>query len=258
MKKLILRYLVLIIGHLLSMQVISAQDQGVLVEFRFESSRYRNNESLIATATQSKYVTSPIDSAIKTTSGNITNKDIKSIQIGSNIEKSELYMTSTNNFGSIYYPTWQDVSIVIDSLPDINWQIVSGSNKMIGPYNCEKAEAIFRGTEIVAYFAPEVPINFGPWKFKNLPGLILEVQVKNSPLGEHWYATKIVYPYIISESIALDKKDKKSMTFREYIVSTEKKFTDKLTRAMSRLPAGVQVTKSAGVRTAIEKKYEWE
>ncbi|KGO08779.1 hypothetical protein KS04_19695 [Elizabethkingia miricola] len=40
---------------------------------------------------------------------------------------------------------------------------------------CYKATAIFRGSNIVAYFTKEIPYPTGPYKFGGLPGLILEV-----------------------------------------------------------------------------------
>lgn len=43
-------------------------------------------------------------------------------------------------------------------------------------YLCYKATTKFRGREYEVYFAPEIPINEGPWKLYGLPGLILEAK----------------------------------------------------------------------------------
>jgi GLPGLI family protein len=43
-------------------------------------------------------------------------------------------------------------------------------------YPCQKASLRFRGRNYEAWFAAQIPINDGPWKFFGLPGLILKVQ----------------------------------------------------------------------------------
>lgn len=52
------------------------------------------------------------------------------------------------------------------------WTIHNDTCKILN-YLCYKATTKFRGREYVVYFAPEIPINEGPWKLYGLPGLIL-------------------------------------------------------------------------------------
>ncbi len=59
--------------------------------------------------------------------------------------------------------------------PDFNW-VISDETKKIGPYECKKAEATFRGRNWTAWYTEEIPVSEGPWKFAGLPGLILMVQ----------------------------------------------------------------------------------
>lgn len=54
------------------------------------------------------------------------------------------------------------------------WKLVDDS-KMINGYNCKKATIIFEGREWIAWYAVEIPVNVGPYKFYDLPGLILEL-----------------------------------------------------------------------------------
>ncbi|MBR1789812.1 MAG: GLPGLI family protein, partial [Bacteroidaceae bacterium] len=42
-------------------------------------------------------------------------------------------------------------------------------------HRCQKATCRFRGRDFVAWFATDVPIKGGPWKFGGLPGCILKV-----------------------------------------------------------------------------------
>ncbi len=61
---------------------------------------------------------------------------------------------------------------------DINpqeWDLSSDSTKSILGYKCQKATCTFRGREWTAWFALDIPISDGPWKFCGLPGLIMEV-----------------------------------------------------------------------------------
>lgn len=55
-----------------------------------------------------------------------------------------------------------------------NWKIEKEA-KSIKDYKVQKATTTFAGREYVAWFAPEIPISDGPYKFNGLPGLILEI-----------------------------------------------------------------------------------
>ncbi|KAF5037770.1 hypothetical protein DSECCO2_561170 [anaerobic digester metagenome] len=52
------------------------------------------------------------------------------------------------------------------------WTIESDTCRILN-YLCNKATAKFRGREYEVYFAPDIPVNEGPWKLYGLPGLIL-------------------------------------------------------------------------------------
>jgi GLPGLI family protein len=57
--------------------------------------------------------------------------------------------------------------------PEIHWNIAD-STKKIGNYTCSKATAHFRGRDYTAWFTPQIPVPYGPWKLVGLPGLILQ------------------------------------------------------------------------------------
>jgi len=58
---------------------------------------------------------------------------------------------------------------------NFQWQIESDTREILS-YTCQKAVADFRGRHYEAWFAPDLPLNDGPWKFSGLPGLILYVE----------------------------------------------------------------------------------
>lgn len=70
-----------------------------------------------------------------------------------------------------------------DSLNSQEWNIESDSVKIILDHECQKATCGFRGRQWTAWFALDVPISDGPWKFCGLPGLIMEVYDK----GKQYY-----------------------------------------------------------------------
>lgn len=65
--------------------------------------------------------------------------------------------------------------IGFEDLPKMTW-VIGNKTKMIMSYLCNNASTSFRGRKYEAWFTKEIPINIGPWKFNNLPGLILEIR----------------------------------------------------------------------------------
>lgn len=61
-----------------------------------------------------------------------------------------------------------------ENLPVQDWILYDDTLTIAGQL-CQKAVCRFRGRDFTAWFAPEIPISDGPWKFGGLPGLILKV-----------------------------------------------------------------------------------
>jgi GLPGLI family protein len=62
-----------------------------------------------------------------------------------------------------------------DELGILPWKISESTDTILN-YSCQKATLSFRGRNYIAWFAAEIPVNDGPWKFMGLPGLILKVE----------------------------------------------------------------------------------
>lgn len=60
-----------------------------------------------------------------------------------------------------------------EPLDEIQWEI-SDSTKTVLGYDCMMAKANYHGRNWTVWFAPDIPIQEGPWKLTGLPGLILE------------------------------------------------------------------------------------
>ena len=62
-----------------------------------------------------------------------------------------------------------------EPMPVFNWTITDTTGVWCG-YTTIKAVCHFRGRDYEAWFAPDIPVSRGPWKFYGLPGLILIVK----------------------------------------------------------------------------------
>lgn len=57
---------------------------------------------------------------------------------------------------------------------ELNW-IIHPEKREIKGYTVQKATTTYGGRNWTAWFAPEIPLNFGPHVFQGLPGLIIKV-----------------------------------------------------------------------------------
>lgn len=78
-----------------------------------------------------------------------------------------------------------------EKTPVINW-VITDETKKIKEYNCHKATTHFRGRNYIVWFTTEIPIVDGPWKFKGLPGLIVDLADDKKQV--RIYAEIIEYP----------------------------------------------------------------
>lgn len=66
----------------------------------------------------------------------------------------------------------------IQDIDDLNWEILPETKEVAG-FVAKKAKASFSGRDYTAWFTTEIPISEGPYKFRGLPGLILEISDNN-------------------------------------------------------------------------------
>lgn len=79
--------------------------------------------------------------------------------------------TTVHDFLSSQYYVYED------DLNPQDWNIEDSTKTVLG-HECQKATCNFRGRQWTAWFATDVPISDGPWKFGGLPGLVMEVYDK--------------------------------------------------------------------------------
>lgn len=114
---------------------------------------------------------------------------------------------------------------VIENIPNFNWKI-DDETKKIGDYNCQKATCTFRGRNYIAWFASEISVDAGPYKFQGLPGLILEVVDDKNLIS--FTAVSITYPF--NDSIPINPKYTPEPITRDEYVKMANESMDKLSK----------------------------
>ena len=59
-----------------------------------------------------------------------------------------------------------------EKIEPIDWKYLDGDIVILG-HDCLKAEGMFRGHKWTVWFTPDVPMEYGPWKLRGMPGIIL-------------------------------------------------------------------------------------
>ena len=59
---------------------------------------------------------------------------------------------------------------------EFNWKIDNNATGVVLGMKCKRATCRYAGRDYEAWFAPEIPISNGPYKFGGLPGLIVKLQ----------------------------------------------------------------------------------
>ena len=101
------------------------------------------------------------------------------MNINENIHKKEtLYVAKNFADGSLsVFDKWyNEDGTYREPLDEMKWTIVEDSTKKVLGYERIMATTDYHGRSWKAWFTPEIPLHDGPWKFRNLPGLILKAE----------------------------------------------------------------------------------
>lgn len=159
----------------------------------------------------------------------------RSMSIGDSSNDLEFAILHVNGDGERYFSAENNVSlwahdvfgrdvILVDTINSMDWTITKETKK-IGKYKVIKATknkvlTNKRIIEIVAWFAPEIPNNYGPLGYYGLPGLILELQGRDFII----FATKVKFK---KKSLHIEKPSKGDyMVKKEYDVYVDKAARD--------------------------------
>jgi GLPGLI family protein len=112
------------------------------------------------------------------------NDSDKSYKIASALVKAEhiYYVDKVKNIRLINKHVYGKLYLVENEFDNLNWTL-NNERKKIGNYNCFKATTFIvinnskgeYNKKIIAWYAPELALNFGPKGYGGLPGMILEL-----------------------------------------------------------------------------------
>ena len=115
----------------------------------------------------------------------------------------------------------EDLGYYTEPLSEMQWTIVEDSTATVLGYECVMAESDYHGRHWKAWFTPEIPMSFGPWKLHGLPGLILKAEANG---GFSFLATglehtdRIMSPMYLKEDYSKVER-KKALENAEYYVN---------------------------------------
>lgn len=91
-------------------------------------------------------------------------------------QREVLYISIEDKTISTLYRSFSDSPMPFyqEDIPPIAWAMGQEKKQVLG-YECRQATARYRGRSYTAWFAPDIPLPLGPWRFGKLPGLILEI-----------------------------------------------------------------------------------
>jgi len=148
--------------------------------------------------------------------------------------------------------------LVKDTYTNFKWNI-SDETKTIAGILCTKATVLYRGREWAAWFAPDIPLPFGPWKLHGLPGLIVEVHDATNKFTMR--AIKIEY----TRSDLFDKDFKtliqtintEPITMQQFLKDADEAINNGISKRNSENSGGT-ITRIPIPRSGEELIYEWE
>ncbi|WP_282086597.1 GLPGLI family protein [Aquimarina algiphila] len=168
------------------------------------------------------------------------NGNTRNVVIGrKNLTPSFFYNTRSEfYFRQIFY---DETLLVKEDKYQLQW-ILHKEIIKIGGFNCQKATTNFRGRTYTAWFTNQIPVPFGPWKFKGLSGLILEIYDADKVF--HITTSKIKINKSNKSNIIFDKKQlENAITIPNYLNKKRQLVNAELAKLASRMPKGFKVQK---------------
>ncbi len=184
MKKIILFFIIIII---ISNYVHS--QTSIEVEYVFNDNASIYNSKLIFTDSISLFTI--YDTKIEEKENEIINTK-KTMSIKSFKPKSQNRILLQSDGDSLIYFNMnlgKKFYTVNEPKIKLNW-VLGKETKTILNFKCNSAKVKFRDKEYIAYYTTEIPINGGPWKFRGLPGLILEIKSLDNKIDFRVYSIK--------------------------------------------------------------------
>ncbi|MHA3789526.1 GLPGLI family protein [Flavobacterium hauense] len=177
------------------------------------------------------------------------------------VADDDYYKIDRNKKEVLFYDNiMSNKMLVRDTYPELIWQITD-ETKTVAGLSCIKAVTNFRGREWIAWFAPEVPLAFGPWKLQGLPGIILEAYDSTNK-----YTMKAIkVEYKKSDMVSKDftkiyeTMNSKPMSYQKFLQDNEEAMDNAHAEIAQKLKGmGGTITRTPVPRSGEELSFEWE
>lgn len=147
--------------------------------------------------------------------------------------------------------------LIEDIYPLHNWTVTSESKNISG-YKCLKATTNYRGRVWDAWFTPDIPLPYGPWKLCGLPGLIIEA---TEDTGKYTFRVEnIEYKRaeIFDREFAslVKTRNREPIPIKDFIRNNDEFHLNARAEMKKQWPDGVY--SPINLRHGYELKYEWE
>lgn len=182
-------FIALVIPAILSVMPLSAQKAHIKVGYDYDVStggQVRKNDYILLSGKEGSIFYNPTALWM-----DINSKDDAACQaygaMASALQEAGRWDEVPNRTASIYvfkdfekqlqtvYDDYSDqFAKYNEPLQEMQWEVIADSAKIILGYECLMAKTAYHGRDWTAWFAPEIPVHDGPWKFAGLPGLILK------------------------------------------------------------------------------------
>ncbi len=158
-------------------------------------------------------------------------------EIGRRVYKN---LSTGETFFRDYYPQGMEFHpcLVSDPLKPLPWTFGKGE-KTIGNYRCRQAFVTFRGRSYEVWYATDLPIAHGPWKFSRLPGAMVEIRSSDGMIR-----FDLVKVETITKAGIERPNQGKPMTMEEFVGVKEKSLDEFISALRSKLPRGAEITYS--------------
>lgn len=137
-----------------------------------------------------------------------------------------------------------------------NWKLVN-ETKIINSLACSRAEINFKGREWIAWYSIQIPFPYGPYKFGNLPGLIVKIYdkkgeydfelVKSTPT--HSMKGKII-------SINKNRYENSKLVSKKELIEANDNFRQNMISSMESM--GTKIINEEDKRKLLEKQKKNE
>lgn len=174
-----------------------------------------------------------------------------------------VFTNLADNGVTLYGKFGEDQGFYKEPIDEMNWAIVEDSTTTILGYECIMAKSDYHGRQWKAWFTPEIPIPFGPWKLRGLPGIILKADANG---GFSFVATglertdRIITPMYLQEDYS--KVDRlKALDNAEYYMNNEENIMNAQGQSVKIYMLDdngnkVEVPKYDGLKHSLEPDYK--